>query len=384
MEKEKVLTYVTYTLLLAATVFITLGLFNISSKQRERVIAKTQVSIKTPVVSTTTKKIIEKGETAKKVVSDPTKIQPCPAQSRDFDCFNEYYRKIVELKGVPEAFRVFKEDYKNNSYVMAQCHPFAHVIGHAAVELYPTVSAAFNHGDPFCWSGYYHGVMEEISEKIGVKGIQKEMNNICANVDGKTTYSFNYYNCVHGLGHGVMAVNDNQLFTALNMCDSLTGEWEKQSCFGGVYMENVILDTKGEHTDYLKPEDPLYPCNAVDLKYKYSCYLMQTSYALKVNGRDFAKTFALCRTADNGFQNLCWQSLGRDASGNTSSNAERTKAYCDLGANYEEKSNCVIGAVKDFISYYHSDVEAKAFCSSLSEDLRQVCMDTAISYYKTL
>ena len=149
-------------------------------------------------------------------------------------------------------------------------------------------------------------------------------------------------------------------------------------------MENIMIDNKNPFTKYLKPAEPLYPCNAVEEKYKTSCYLMQTSYMLKVTGQDFSKVFALCREADAGYEVTCFQSLGRDASGQSLSNADATKAKCALGADYNEKSNCIIGAVKDFISYYHSDKEANVLCAVITEDLRKVCLDTATTYYKSL
>ena len=149
-------------------------------------------------------------------------------------------------------------------------------------------------------------------------------------------------------------------------------------------MENVIIDNKNHLTNYLKPTEPLYPCTAVKSQYKGSCYLMQTSYMLKVTGEDFSKVFALCRTVDKGYENTCFQSLGRDASGHTISNAEQTKVLCDLGANLTEKSNCIVGAVKDFISYHHSDIQTKYLCSILSADLQDICLTTTQSYYKNL
>ncbi len=320
---------------------------------------------------------------SKKKVSQVSSVQKCEVGNTDFDCYYYFYMDLVKTKGIAEAFSFLKEEYKVNPYVSAQCHPITHVIGHAAVSLYPEVYEAFNHGDPYCWSGYYHGVMEEISERIGADKIESELNNICADLPGRENYSFNYYNCVHGLGHGVMAVSNNELFISLDMCNKLEGQWEKESCYGGVFMENVIIDNRGEKTEFLKPEDPLYPCNAVKQEYKGACYLMQTSYALKVTNYDYEKVAALCRQADIGFSQICFQSFGRDASGFSSSNAEITKSKCDLGANFDEQSNCVAGAVKDFISYYHSDKEAKAFCSMLSPDLKQYCLDTASWYYKT-
>jgi len=53
-----------------------------------------------------------------------------------------------------------------------------------------------------------------------------------------------------------------------------------------------------------------------------------------------------------------------------------------LGKGHRQESNCVIGAVKDFISYFHADKQAKEFCSSLPNELKNICLDTAESYYK--
>ncbi len=53
-----------------------------------------------------------------------------------------------------------------------------------------------------------------------------------------------------------------------------------------------------------------------------------------------------------------------------------------LGKTLENKEHCVIGAVKDFISYFHSDTEAKELCNSLSGELKSVCLATADSYYR--
>lgn len=148
-------------------------------------------------------------------------------------------------------------------------------------------------------------------------------------------------------------------------------------------MENVIVDNKNHFTKYLKPGEPLYPCTAVGDKYKGTCYLMQTSYMLKVTNGDFAKVFLLCEQAGDAFRATCFQSLGRDASGRSVSNAETTKNTCNLGKNFEAQSNCVIGAVKDFISYFHSDMQAKELCASLDTGLQSICFSTAESYYKS-
>ncbi len=304
------------------------------------------------------------------------------AESPDYACHEKHYQELVRTKGVAAAIADLKARYAKSAYVQAQCHPFTHVIGREAANLYRgDVGEAFTKGDGFCWSGYYHGVMEGVVGKFSTATLGAAMDGICANIPGKATYNFDYYNCVHGLGHGVMVVTRTELFDSLALCDELTGEWERSSCYGGVFMENVMVDNRNHFTKFLKPEEPLYPCTAVGERYKTQCYLMQTSYILKVSGGDFVSVFAACRGAEAALQPTCFQSLGRDASGQSVSNAERTRATCELGQNYDERSNCVIGAVKDFISYFHSDVQAREFCSSLAEDLRDVCRRTAETYY---
>lgn len=306
------------------------------------------------------------------------------ADSSNFLCYDNYYRSLVKNSGIASAFDDLKKRYNENAYVKSQCHPMTHVIGRAATEIYPDVADAYMHGDSFCWSGYYHGAMEGIVAKIGAEELPNELNSICAAIPGKEKYSFDYFNCVHGLGHGLMSFTDNELFDSLKLCDNLDGTWEKRSCYGGVFMENVIVDNKDHFTKYLTPNDPVYPCNAVDVRYKNDCFSMQTSYMLKVTSNDFRKVFGLCAGVDEDYRAMCYQSLGRDASGQSNSNAISTKYTCGLGKDYFQKSNCVIGAVKDFISYFHSDVEAKQLCGSLDADLQSICFSTGETYYKNL
>jgi uncharacterized protein (DUF427 family) len=297
-------------------------------------------------------------------------------------CFAGFYQDIVFKKSIPLAFADLKARYDTDPYVKNECHQLVHLIGRSGYKKLGSVDQAFVNGDPFCWSGYYHGVMEGVAQVQGLSAFDPEkIDKICGNIPGKAKYSFDYYNCVHGLGHGIMDIKYNNLFSSLTLCDSLTGLWEQSSCWGGVFMQNVIADSRDHKTAYLKPDDPLYPCNAVGDKYKNTCYLMQTSYMLKVANRDFAKVFALCSTVESGYVETCYQSLGRDASGQSISNKEQTIATCMLGKDYAQQANCMIGAVKDFIAYYHSDVQAKEVCAALTGDLQTTCTNTVSAYY---
>jgi hypothetical protein len=248
------------------------------------------------------------------------------------------------------------------------------------------VAEAFQHGDVFCWSGYYHGIMEAMVAKIGIKNLPGELNSVCANISGKVTYNFDYYNCVHGLGHGIMALLDDEVFDSLHMCDNLTGSWEQQSCYSGVYMQNIIDNTNVADTDnvvkYLKPDQPLYPCTAVDDKYKGQCYLGQTSYALQVDNYDFARVFALCEGVAQPYRDICNQSLGRDAANQARHDAQTTTKTCNITSDPNDRTNCMIGAVKEIISYYHDITQASGYCDIQPEPDKTTCHTTAEAYYK--
>jgi len=302
---------------------------------------------------------------------------------KDFYCFEKHFQTVVTEQTIDDAFLDLKVRYDTSILVRSLCHPLVHVIGRTAVEKYPNVADAYREGDHFCWSGYYHGVMEAMLYDTEPEDLPKTINNICDSIPGKASYSFDYYNCVHGLGHGVMYVTQNELFDALLMCDNLEGTWEKESCYGGVFMENVITDFENHFTKYLKPEEPLYPCTEVAEKNKHACYLMQTSYILKTNGYNFVDAFEKCSTIEEWHKNTCYESIGRDASGSTVSDVQRTKAHCLLGQNERQQTHCVTGAVKDFISYFHSDIQAKQFCNSFEVDIADACLNVASAYYKS-
>jgi hypothetical protein len=307
------------------------------------------------------------------------------ARARDYACIQKRYQDLVHGSGVQTAFTELKSAYETNEFIKSNCHQITHVIGRAAVDLYDDIPESYSHGDSFCWSGYYHGAMEAVVAEIGPDKILDEADTICSSVGEEQRYSFYHYNCVHGLGHGFMGVLENELFESLETCDTLKDTWESESCYGGVFMENIMADINpGTKTKYLNADEPLYPCTEVESKYKTQCFVMQTSYALRTQGNDFGKVFELCATVEDEYRPTCYQSLGRDASGNSNSDPAETKESCMLAEDDEARSNCVIGAVKDFISYYHSDTQAKEFCESLDEDLRETCLETGEEYFKTV
>jgi hypothetical protein len=315
----------------------------------------------------------------------PQLVSCTQAAAEQFSCWQQRYRQLVAQKSPEAAFVDFKQADVAVPYVKTNCHQIAHVIGRAAALKYASLTETYAHGDNFCWSGYYHGATETVAKKIGPEKIVSQINTVCASFLKSHPYSFDHYNCVHGMGHGLMEVKDSNLFEALAACDSYDGDWQQESCYSGVFMENVMDEIiPGHHSDYLKNDEPLYPCTAVADRYKQQCYLMQTSHALLVVNYDYAQVFSLCAGVTAPYDTTCYQSLGRDVSGQASSDQTKTLQLCMLGATYAARDNCFIGAVKDFISYYHSDKQGLALCAAISDkQLSDSCTSIAHDYYRS-
>lgn len=305
-----------------------------------------------------------------------------------FGCYKAELSKLTQQKGPQAAFDLLKQQYDKVDYVKSQCHQLVHVVGRAALSKYGNIADTYSNGDQYCWSGYYHGALEQLADDRGVNFLVEKANEICASVPGKETRSFYYYNCVHGLGHGYMFVQHGELFKSLTACDSLVDSFDRTSCYGGVFMQNIMNeqspDAAVDHPKaYLKADQPMYPCTAVADKYKDQCYLMQTSYALRIVNYDFSRGFDLCGGIEPAYRNTCYVSLGRDASGSTVSDVTRTKNSCLLGPSFEAQKFCIEGAAKDFVSYFHSDVQAKQLCSSLDISLKDHCLSIVQTYYSS-
>jgi hypothetical protein len=317
---------------------------------------------------------------------------------------------LVYNSGVEAAFADLKDQFTKEQFVKTSCHEITHGIGHAAAELYNgDVSSTYSRGDDFCGSGYYHGAMETIVANIGAEKILDEVDNICADPREEQNQSLDHRNCAHGMGHGFMGLYVNEVFESLEACDALSEEFEREQCSGGVFMQNVIdEDNPSNPSKYLKADEPFYPCTEAEVKteYKSPCYVRQTNYVLKKQGEDFAKVFDLCGKVEEDFREICYVGLGNNAVIRSTSNGttdgdqvdtgeqadsgeqaddeeqvEFVHEVCMLGQGTEAQEKCFVGAVRQFIFFHDSDVQAKALCESITRaDWRAGCLQLSEEY----
>jgi hypothetical protein len=298
---------------------------------------------------------------------DSTRLEGC----LDAECRRQAFGNIAYREGAKPALDLFQEKLADKN-VEADCHRIAHTIGAASLVHYDgSVAKALANGRATCWSGYYHGVVERSFVGTAESGLPTRSREICADPDIRRT-SFLAYQCVHGLGHGLMIHTGYDLPLALEVCNKLETAWDHDSCEAGVFMEN-ISSSYGIKSRWLKDDDPIYPCNAVAEKYKLYCYLMLTSRVLQLNGYDWQKAAATCRQSDPGWIATCFQSLGRDASGNTRQNAPKILEICAVAD--DMTGECIYGAARDITSNDASPRRAQVLCETATARFRAYCFE---------
>jgi hypothetical protein len=221
------------------------------------------------------------------------------------------------------------------------------------------------------------------------------------------------------MGHGLMAVHDNHVPMSLDGCDLATDDFIRTSCYGGVFMENVVRVTHPHHTaeghagtqahdghdappaaadphaahggshdehaghaagqqaqamqhspwQPLNRDDPLYPCNAVATKYQDACYMMQTSAILYFNGGDVAATGRACERAPAVMVSVCFASLGRDVTALAAQNHARSRELCGRTAGQAGGQGelwCTLGVVQNLMNVAADSDEGLRFCRAVT------------------
>lgn len=327
------------------------------------------------------------------VVSDGdlSKITECFPLSdlerqRCLDKFIEEYANTTQKN--TKSILADLEAIRSESPTMeAECHVVSHSIGRYTYSKYPNVGEAFEACDLTCNSGCYHGIMERMffndedleegTQHLSYEQMAGKAPHICDRERFDNPSNFVIFQCYHGLGHALNYFSRYDLDQALKVCDLVESDYDKYSCYGGVFMENVTAFEKGKRD--LKLGDPHYPCNRVADKYKSECYGMQTSVMLEY-GLTNKQMADECRKAgDNTWR--CFESYGRDLS--NLARADRMPELvlaCEVYANgYEE--NCIRTAAYVLIDSTSDGRYAYAFCDALTQASNQnICYASTSRY----
>jgi mono/diheme cytochrome c family protein len=300
---------------------------------------------------------------------DDTRLESCAGR---FACVEQAFGNLAFEQGAKAALAAFDREIARDAEIERNCHRIAHAIGAAALLRYDgRVGKAFADGSASCWSGYYHGILERAFSDVEADELGPVSRELCSDGDVRRT-AFLAYQCVHGLGHGLMLFTNYDLPQSLAVCDELATSWDQTSCTGGVFMEN-ISSSYGITSKWLRDDDPIYPCQTVAERHKLYCYLMVTSRILPLVGGDFARAAQECRRSEARWVATCFQSLGRDASGTTRGDIGEMLRIC--AGSGDMAPECVYGAARDLTSNDGGARRSRSLCAAAPSTHRDYCYE---------
>lgn len=324
------------------------------------------------------------------------------------ECYERRLLDELEGGGVAAALTMLGALGAADEDVERDGHVYTHAIGLEAYAPEAPLAEVFVQCTTLYQSGCYHGVIQAhfVAEGTADSATVREL---CEPYQSDPADRWTLFQCLHGLGHGLMPLYNHDLPRTLRDCDFLTSSWNRESCYGGAFMENVVnatnphhlaagrdeMETEGEggerdpqtdehdHTaiavtdgvepfEALRADDPHYPCSILEDRYLTACYMMQTSAMLWHNGGDVGDAASSCAEAKENWRATCFQSLGRDISSRTLQDPESSLRSCGKSPEaYREW--CYVGLVKNFVDLTATTDAGFAFCARVEEWAKDRC-----------
>ncbi len=324
-------------------------------------------------------------------------------------CREDAVSEIAAARGISTAMDVVARLDAGDS----EGHVLTHMIGIRGFRGVHTVGESFAECTPIHQSGCYHGVIQAYFGALRQAGGHHDLDTehldgLCEPYRGPDGNRWLLFQCLHGLGHGVMLVHDNHLPRALDRCDLLSRTWDREVCYGGAFMENVMTVTSphhdhvslaadggedsphdphaGHHPHHqaedsfhaIDPDDLHHPCSALHSRYQLACYDMQTAAMLHILDGDIAATAAACRAApEQILRAICHRSLGRDINAITHGVHQESAGLCALAA-AEDRPSCHVGVVKNVIDVTADARSGLAYCAVVPDGREAEACNRAI------
>jgi hypothetical protein len=319
--------------------------------------------------------LAQKQDTIRKASKENTTASTKQLSSAEYKNLELELNKLVDLESPRVALEKIRVDSLAIEGVQRSCHPLVHSIGQAAYNKYKSFAEALSYKDGICNSGYLHGVIE--SHFLNSTNLFETINSTCSSYNPE---KFVGWECFHGIGHGLMYFTSNNLPYSLSYCGDFLNEKAKLACSNGVFMENFNTDRKIHPSNFLKTEDPFYPCQEQRVEFKSECYLYPPVYHLSINNNDYQKTFTWCQSAEEGFKSTCLAGAGAQMMKENLKSPKFAEEFC-MKLSDLDKTACLHGAVFYYMNHFGGIEEAEVMCREL-ETLNRLSCGTLVSEKK--
>jgi hypothetical protein len=287
-----------------------------------------------------------------------TSHQPLSAQ--DFNLYKQKYLDLLAETDARTTLATLREEVSTNQELAGSCHPLAHEIGRTVYGAQKDFAGALSQQDEICNSGYLHGVIEaHFSES---EDVLAEIPKTC---EGFSQESYLGWQCLHGIGHGLMYFTGQDLPRSLELCDELPLQ-ARSICANGVFMDNFNTDQVLHPSRFLKADDPSYPCAEQAERHKPDCYTYAPTYYLAQHPGKYSDALEWCTTVENEFIDSCLWGVGSQTVKENSKTPEFAIQICEASM-AAQSSSCIEGALNLLALHHGSPEPVRELCEKLPQ-----------------
>jgi len=273
---------------------------------------------------------------------------------------------VVTLNNIISVYREFPD----------LCHPQAHELGKWLFGYIGDVKEAYSYVDERCGGAVRHSVVQSFFKEQMSNGANPnniDLLNICSETTDNP-FALERWHCIHGIGHGLATSYDYDVFSAVNRCEEFEPGWEQISCSKGVFMENVVYNSKTRAGDF-KQDDLFYPCNAIDSKYTAICYHLHSPYVSLQNGYALKESFKDCdKILPEEFVKYCYHGMGRTYFPLILEDMKHSPGLCQVAEDPYYYGDCFRGMVMALLNERGIE-ESFEFCKLIPEQFKEDCYD---------
>jgi hypothetical protein len=346
-----------------------------------------------PPLSSRLTSAVQAGDSATVAASTETRCRLLRGDKRK-SCFEDVLLQLVRDGQIRVALGALNLLGQRDAQIRRFGHDYSHVIGINAWAPGKNIGDVYLQCSELFQSGCYHGVVQAYFAYQGTDSAT--VVALCRDTQGINNNAWLRFQCVHGIGHGLVQAFTMNLPHALGGCDMLGNPWDAESCYGGAFMEFIVGGRGQSHHVHMlmkkdstaggamshedmehmakpdtwpafkvrDPSDLLYPCSVLAEKYQRACYEMQPGLIVEKTGLDFAKVAAVCDTAPEPMRHVCYQGIGTYVSGVTSRDPQESIRLCSLGS-IRYQPWCYVGLVKNFVDVTANPDDGLALCRML-------------------
>jgi hypothetical protein len=290
-------------------------------------------------------------------------------------CYERFFADRLAVYGVANAVATLDTLAAEDRDVARRAHEYAHGIGIAGYGRFADIVSTFTACGEHAASGCRHGFIQAFFESRH-EITTPEIEAFCRPFKGPQGSRWVLFQCVHGMGHGLAMFYGHDLPQALDACDRLSDGWDRESCYGGAFMESdmnaiaphhpaseLAAHSHRAHSSFkaIDPADPLYPCSIMAERHLRACFEIQTSVTLYLNHGDIGATARSCDRAVPSMRDVCYRSLGRDITSYAVRNPAKSAKLCAKGSP-EHQPACYVGVAKALVDWTATTDNALEFC----------------------